>query len=169
MIKFNRKTKGFECLSNYYPCHVKVGGVTYKSANDAFWAQKRKYLRKGLNWEEQKVFIMRSILFMKFEQNRDLLDVLLDTKNELLVYTSYHHDNVWGVCYCNDCLDTVATNYIGLCLMYVRGIMSGDATVTIKDFDNNPVDINICSDWYDILKYKQWQVALDSTYKTQEL
>ena len=169
MIKFNRKTKGFECLSNYYMCPVKVGGVIYKSANAAFLAQKRKYLKEGLNWEEQKVSVMRSVLINKFEQNRNLLDVLLSTENELLVYKSSNHNNVWGVCYCNDCLDKVATNYIGLCLMYVRGIMSGNDVVTIKDFDNNPVDIDICSDWYDILNFKPWQVALDSTYKTQEL
>lgn len=169
MIKFNRSTKGFECLSNYYECPVTIDGVTYKSADAALKAQKRKYLKEGLDWEKQKVSIMCSILFVKFEQNRDLLDVLLGTRNELLVYTSHRHNNVWGVCYCNDCIAKVATNYLGLCLMYVRGILSGEDTVTIKDFDGNPVDINICSDWNDIMKFKQWQIALDDTYKSDSM
>ncbi len=57
---------------------------------------------------------MRAVLREKFEQNKDLVTLLLGTGKEQLIEGNKWHDTFWGVC------DGVGSNYLGILLMDLR-------------------------------------------------
>lgn len=76
-------------------------------------------------WDTNKMFIMRSALFCKFDQNEELKNGLLLTENKILIEAS-PYDHVWGVGLGpNDerLLNTDTwrgQNLLGQCLMDIR-------------------------------------------------
>lgn len=141
----------YDFLSNFYPCKVIYNGIEYKHTEGAFQAQKtlneeeRKYIatltpaqakkacgRKGLkgfkvelreDWEEIKYNVMFEVVFIKFRDNPELKEKLLDTGDALLVEGNYWHDNYWGNCTCERCRHIYGKNQLGLILMRVRSIL----------------------------------------------
>ena len=132
-------------LSNFYPCDINYGGITYKSAEAAFQAQKcfteegkrvyttytpsqakwhgrREKIPSLQWWESNKVRIMYDIVKAKFVQNPDLLNRLLATNGALLIEGNTWHDNYWGRCTCPRCQKraTKGQNMLGAILMRVR-------------------------------------------------
>ena len=144
----NFKESGYGFLSNFYECTVVYNGIAYKHTEGAFQAQKthdvekKKYVatlsasnckkacgRRGLNgfkldlrpdWEEVKDQIMYEVVRAKFEQNTDLRERLLATKDAELEEGNHWHDNYWGNCSCDRCKSILGKNMLGKILMRVR-------------------------------------------------
>lgn len=142
VIRFNRKNNYFSQFSNFYPCEIAIDGITYKSVEAAWQAQKtldieeRKMFSKLLpseaksrgrkvnlrpDWEYVKDDLMYKICLVKFSQNEELKQLILSTGDaELIEDTTGWHDNIWGWCSCERCKNRVHQNRLGKCLMKVR-------------------------------------------------
>jgi len=57
---------------------------------------------------------------MKFEQNKDIKDLLISTKGYELIEGNNWHDNIWGDCDCPKCENITGKNLLGKVLMLVR-------------------------------------------------
>ncbi len=121
-------------LSNYYLClyGLVVDGIRYTNSEAAFQAAKTinkkerllKFAPAGAttakirgrridlrpDWEEVKDDVMYQVVKAKFTQNRDLMDSLIDTGDAYLIEGNTWHDNYWGICTCNKCLDIPGQN-----------------------------------------------------------
>ena len=105
-------------LSNFYNCDIVYEGISYKSAEAAFQAQKciddnkklefsalsagqAKKLGKEVelrkDWEDIKVDIMKSVVKAKFDQHIELQEQLVATGNRCLIEVNVWHDKFWGV------------------------------------------------------------------------
>ena len=97
-------------LSNFYPNDRTSLEHKYQAAkcideqernwiiNSAYPGQAKKRGRQikcRLDWDEEKVGIMRSLVWEKF-QDPELKQKLLDTGNEELVEGNNWHDKFWG-------------------------------------------------------------------------
>lgn len=137
----NHFDKEWAFLSNFYPQEIEFEGITYPTNEHFFQAMKTLDINKrraianastpGLakkmgrsvslrpDWEDIKDDVMLEGLYRKFA-NEELADWLLDTGDEWLEEGNYHHDNYWGICYCEKCQDTMGKNKLGKLLMKVR-------------------------------------------------
>lgn len=143
MIKFwGASDLEYGWMSNFYPCIVLYNGIEYLDTEAAWQAQKtldinkRKEFsllrqneakKKGRSvelrpdWEEVKYGLMVDVLRAKFTQHEDLKQKLLDTVNEEIIEnTTGWHDNIWGECLCNKCINIKKQNLLGKALMDVR-------------------------------------------------
>lgn len=130
-------------LSNFANAPVIYKGITYKNNEAAFQAQKvvslseqQKFAslppnlakREGRrvklrpDWELIKKQVMYEIVKAKFEQNPGLRRMLLNTGNAILVEGNTWHDNTWGICKCEKCINKchIDFNNLGKILMKVR-------------------------------------------------
>src|SRR3990167_2032897 len=57
---------------------------------------------KMVNWDIVKDIIMLNLLRKKFE-HVPLTQLLISTRDKMLVEGNHWHDNYWGVCYCGKC------------------------------------------------------------------
>ena len=140
-MKIDKFSGEYEFLSNMYPCKITYGGITYKCSESAYQAQKRPdlairfaeldgYTAKKLgrqveirsDWERAKLRIMATIVFQKFNQNKDLAEKLLLTGDAELIEGNYWGDTYWGICN-NRVYDNVGENYLGKILMFTRTIL----------------------------------------------
>lgn len=71
-----------------------------------------------LEWSAVRYPIMSVILYHKFSQNKDLKELLLNTKDALL-YEASPLDNIWGIG-STDVNDIKGQNLLGKALMEVR-------------------------------------------------
>jgi len=132
----------FEFLSNFYPTPFIWKNRTWPTVEHAFQASKSRnsyyeeIIRKAKSpatakkigkrvvlredWEEIKVLLMTELVLLKFEQNLDLRNRLLDTGLAELVEGNYWHDNFWGDCFCSKCKNVKGQNMLGIILMEVR-------------------------------------------------
>lgn len=73
------------------------------------------------DWDAVKVTYMRSFLRQKFSEiNGELHQMLADTGDQDLVEGNHWHDNYWGVCSCEKCLEIYSINMLGRLLMEIR-------------------------------------------------
>jgi len=134
-------TKKYCFLSNFYPLPtpIEFGGISYPTSEHYYQAMKSTlpHIRQTISelltakkagrtlilrpgWEQVKVPVMRLGLILKFSANSQLKTQLLDTGNVRLVEGNHWHDNIWGDCYCPNCVNIVGLNCLGLLLMEVR-------------------------------------------------
>ena len=134
-MKINSFRGEYSFLSNFYEAPVEYEGLTYRSSEAAYQAQKcadpkdRKVftamnpaeakkagrtvtLRK--DWEDVKISIMTGIVRAKFEQNPDLAERLIATKDAYLEEGNNWGDRVWGT------VNGEGANNLGLILMDTR-------------------------------------------------
>ena len=137
----NSFSNQYEFMSNFYNAPVTYDGLTYRNNEAEFQAQKlankeerKKYCEyspskaklEGRNcklrkdWEDIKYQVMYDIVKVKFSQNENLKQLLLDTGNEELIEGNWWHDNCWGDCSCERCKDIKGQNNLGKILMRVR-------------------------------------------------
>lgn len=130
-------------LSNFYEAPVEYEGLTYQNSEAAFQAQKcadpkereafttmnpseakkagrTVTLRK--DWEDVKITVMTGVVKAKFEQNPDLAEMLLATKDAYLEEGNNWGDRVWGT------VNGEGANNLGLILMNTRKFLQ-----TIKE------------------------------------
>jgi ribA/ribD-fused uncharacterized protein len=127
-------------LSNFYYSPFYFDGVLYKTVEHFYQAAKaiskrdhewirnaktpgeaKKIGRQVLmraDWEDAKVWIMRSALFLKFA-DVNLASTLKATGSCLLKEGNTWHDNFWGSCNCVKCRDK-GFNVLGALLMEIR-------------------------------------------------
>lgn len=126
----------YRFLSNFWMCDLVFEGITYKSSEHCFMAQKTfdeelqlkirmqptaakakiegKKVPLRADWEEVKVEAMYNAVYAKFSQNPDLKHRLLATGNRYLEEGNTWNDVTWGVC------NGVGKNLLGQILMLVR-------------------------------------------------
>lgn len=128
-------------LSNMFSCPVIVGGLTFRSAEAAFQAQKTMDLGKRAyftgfdgpqakkwgkkvdlrpDWETAKLGIMADVVLAKFQQNPELAEKLIATGDAELIEGNTWGDTYWGV-------DSKqgGCNELGKILMSVRDVLGG--------------------------------------------
>jgi ribA/ribD-fused uncharacterized protein len=134
--------KEYRFLSNFHVNELNYKGKTYQSSEHAYQAYRatneedHEYIRMSPtpndarkrgqkivvrpDWNDVKINLMREILTEKFKDEK-LKQLLLATGDAYLEETNYWHDNVWGVCTCDDCQHYTAKNNLGKLLMEIRG------------------------------------------------
>ena len=134
-MKINSFRGEYSFLSNFYEAPVEYEGLTYRSSEAAYQAQKcadpkeceafttmhpaeakkagrTVTLRK--DWEDVKISVMTGIIRAKFEQNPDLAERLIATKDIYLEEGNNWGDRVWGT------VNGEGANNLGLILMDTR-------------------------------------------------
>ncbi len=130
----------FFFLNNYCEIPVTVNGITFRSSEAAFQAQKTtdteiqkqfaaldpdqsKELGHSISlrqdWEQVKLNMMYVVNKAKFSQNPALADKLIATGTEKLVEENNWGDTFWGV------ENGIGKNYLGRILMRIRSELSG--------------------------------------------
>lgn len=139
----------YDFLSNFYFRDIVYEGIAYPTVENAFQAAKilkdtpkatnLERVRLGFvrvtpsmakhkggrivlrdDWEEIKDQVMYDILKIKFTSNKDLRDRLISTGNVYILDGNSHHDNYWGQCNCEKCINEKGQNVLGKLLMRVR-------------------------------------------------
>ncbi len=128
---------GYRWLSNFWPSPiVDENHLTWKTVEHYYQACKAtteedrelirnspkpgdakrlgKKIKLREDWEQVKLKIMYHCVKLKFAQNEDLKQKLLETGNAYLEETNYWGDVCFGVC------NGVGENYLGKILMQVR-------------------------------------------------
>lgn len=135
MSKINCFKDDYYFLSNFYHAPVTYDGITYRSSEGAYQAQKTKtkeerYAFSNLNspnakrlgqeidirqdWDKVRIYHMTAIVRLKFMQNPELAQMLLDTGYATLIEGNTWGDHFWGQ------VDGEGENHLGLILMQVR-------------------------------------------------
>ena len=125
----------YDFLSNFYPCDITYEGLTYQSVEAAFQAQKTlsqsaqieftqldpaqakkkgKSVELRKDWENIKVQVMETLVWIKFSQNPQLREKLLATGDAILQEGNNWGDRFWGT---DD--DGNGENHLGHILMEI--------------------------------------------------
>ena len=152
-MAFDKMIFGFKgkyyFLSNFYSAPVTYHGITYQNSEAAFHAQKdpsrsnefanlnpsqAKKLGRRVNlrsdWEQVKDRIMYEIVLLKFTQNPELRQKLLETNDSTLVEANTWHDSYWGYDEINNC----GLNRLGKILMSIRDEFKAEARKGLHPF-----------------------------------
>lgn len=138
-IKAKNTIRGFygnyQFLHNDYDVPVTIDGITYRCNMSAYEAQKisdyyekkkfadldglvayelGKRIKTTDDFEENKLNIMKKIVYAKFVQNEELKRKLLDTGDKILICSNYYGDKFYGV------VEGKGKNHLGKILMEVR-------------------------------------------------
>ena len=138
----NRFDGAYDFLSNFAYSPITFKGKTWSTVEHIFQASKtldenmreqirlsptpEKARRMGKrvllrpDWERIKKEVMLKSIRLKFGQNSELKEKLLNTKDAVLVEGNTWHDNIWGDCRCSKCLNIKGNNLLGQILMQVR-------------------------------------------------
>lgn len=143
-VHSEREIKGFfgpfRWLSNFWLCPVRLDGILYRCAENAYQAHKtddmdqrrvvatmdplsaKEWGRKGVklprDWEEIRHEAMMAVIFAKFHQNLELRERLIATYPATLEETNHWGDKIWGV----DYLSGEGENHLGKILEKVRSL-----------------------------------------------
>ena len=125
----------YSFLSNFAPYPCPMDGLPYPTAEHAYQAHKttdRKQrfqfltgtpgqakrlgqkIRLRPDWEEKKLSVMYSVLEIKFDENKEAREKLLDTADCELIEGNTWGDSFWGVC------EGFGENHLGRLLMQLR-------------------------------------------------
>lgn len=133
-----RFEKDYRYLSNFWPCKVEFEGIVYPSAEHAYQAAKtldrnvriliselptagaakrfgRETIKLRPGWDKMKIIYMITIVSAKFNQNPDLMELLMGTKPALLIEGNTWGDTFWGECPLGN-----GKNHLGKILMTIR-------------------------------------------------
>jgi ribA/ribD-fused uncharacterized protein len=127
----------YRFLSNFWIAPVDYEGIVYPSSEHAYQAAKtlNKDLRGAFaeitspaevkrlaqtialrpDWDDVKINVMRDIVTAKFEQNPDLMKMLMATKGHDLI-----EGNTWGDTFWGECPIGKGRNELGKILMSIR-------------------------------------------------
>lgn len=141
MITAFRNENAF--LSNMHECKFKWQGREYPSLENAYQAMKcerdidripftqcspseakkmGKKVKMVEGFDNIKYRLMRNLLDVKFDDNKDLRQRLLETAPDSLVEGNWWHDNYWGWCQCDKCKKEIHQNMLGELLQRKRNL-----------------------------------------------
>lgn len=104
----NRFKDEYTFLNNRFPCRIVWQGKKYSNAELAFQAS---------NCDEDNCLeVMESILRVKFKQNPNLMQKLVDTGDSILINGNNKQETFWGV----DLYSWLGENYLGKLIMEIR-------------------------------------------------
>lgn len=127
----------YDFLGNRYACRFVWQGIEYGNAEAAFQSSKCRNERERkafcncsadkanlrgremfptVEWENERLSIMESILAAKFEQNPILMKRLVETGNRLLINGNSKKETFWGI----NLYSWVGENQLGKILMKIR-------------------------------------------------
>jgi ribA/ribD-fused uncharacterized protein len=133
------KQKGFEFLSNMYPCQINYNGYIFPSSENLYQFLKipeklqKDYINIYLNispqeskklskinpirkeWNKIRINIMYNVLKLKFDQNLDLKEKLLKIEGPIVEWNNWN-DKFWG----KDLKTNEGKNWLGILLMRLR-------------------------------------------------
>lgn len=136
----------YECLSNFSDHDTWYDGRLYPTAENAYQAAKsvwpdvrdhlmtltpseaKKYGRTTVlrpDWDDMKNDVMLAVLRDKFRRNPKAAFILRETGRMTLVEGNTWHDNYWGDCLCESCINSGGVNMLGKLLMQVRDELGG--------------------------------------------
>lgn len=136
--KFNNE---YRWLSNFWLSPIVIDDIQYASTEHYYQAMKtfdksdRELIRNASvveckqlgrkvkirdDWDKSKDTIMLLASFQKFDNHPGLKQKLIDTEPHELIEGNWWHDNYWGDCYCEKCVDIKGENKLGKILMFVR-------------------------------------------------
>lgn len=134
-MAITRFREEYAFLSNFYPVNITYEDLNYTSVEAAFQACKtlnpsKKLAFTGISakdakirgrllplrpdWEKVKDGIMYELCWLKFSENEQLKQKLLNTGNQLLIEGNRYGDTYWGM------VDGVGENKLGKILMRIR-------------------------------------------------
>jgi len=140
ILYFKDKYKPF---SNFFPAKVIFEDITFPTVEHAYVAaktlnisarrdiamipageagkakRKGRYLVLRTDWEKVKFKIMEDLLRQKFSKEA-FKNLLLETKDSVIIEGNYWHDNTWGDCLCSKCQNIPGQNRLGKLLMEIR-------------------------------------------------
>lgn len=132
----------YEFLSNFYYSIMNDDDIIY-TTNEHYYQSKKCYdndpmkqdiikakspsIAKRIgqkvqmieDWDKLKCYVMYKGLKLKFK-NPVLKNKLLKTSGSYIVEGNYHHDNLWGDCFCDRCTLIEGKNWLGNLLMDLR-------------------------------------------------
>jgi len=143
MKKIDNFSGDFEFLSNFSPHSFRDETETLWRTNEHFYQAWKtlKFSERGRIWSAStpgrakklgqevtlradwlftKFDVMKRGLELKFAQNDDIRELLIQTDGYHLVEGNRWHDNIWGSCNCHKCWGTPGSNWLGILLMELR-------------------------------------------------
>lgn len=147
-------------FSNFYPCKIDAEGKTFTSSEQYFMWQKARYFRDDVievaildsktpsqakklgrridgfdeeQWREVRMHAMFNAVYLKFKQNKDLMDILLDKDiSDKNFVEGSPVDKIWGVGIkwddpeIEDKENWKGENLLGIVLDTVRAVLSNE-------------------------------------------
>ena len=133
----------YHILSNAHlaPQGILLDGISYPTVIHAWYAAKNEDIsyRQSLlsmsptqarragekaiardGWDDMKYGVLVDLTRQKFVKYDEFRYLLLSTGDEELVDINYRHDNYFGQCECDECLEINHNNYLGVVLMQIR-------------------------------------------------
>lgn len=154
-------------FSNFAPCEVVYGEVTYPTLEHAYqaaktmdpdWRQKilevdtpGKAKRLGQkapiqpDWDRIRVGVMDDLLRQKFAPGSDFRGKLDATGDDEIVEWNHWHDTTWGKCKCSKC-GSKGINILGKLLMDIRDGIQRHYVVCMKHNHFAEDDCFYCQD-----------------------
>ena len=85
----------------------------------------------GVKCDENDYELMKNVLYAKFSYryNEKIRNELIETKGYRLSNMGYHHDNLWGICHCDECKSKDQKDLYAKALTEVRDMI-------INEFSN---------------------------------
>jgi ribA/ribD-fused uncharacterized protein len=151
MIKFHKIKEPHGHMSNFYPSNIHIKGLGICKTSEHLY-QSIKYIHNPKrmleifnaispwataklgrdpsfpirsDWETVKDDAMRYTIIMKYQQNQDIAELLLNTGDSILVEHAPHGDRYWG-----NGGDGTGKNMLGIILQEVRQVLRDQ-----KDFN----------------------------------
>lgn len=114
----------FSSVTHYVEAHHTIGEENFEKVRQTSLADLPKLMTKlplRSDWNYVRYGIVKDGVRKKFIQNPDLMNKLLQTKTEILIYGNKEHDNYWGQCTCLKCGGHfIGKNKLGGILMDLR-------------------------------------------------
>lgn len=142
----NRFNDEYSWLSNFYKADIFYNGLVFPSTENAYQSSKssetsfavkcslcepniskrlgKKPEKKNPLFEKNKVNLMYELNLQKYEKHEDLRNLLIATGNKKIVEGNLWHDNFYGNCTCNKCININGKNHLGKIIMEIRNIIS---------------------------------------------
>ena len=159
-------------FSNFYHSPVKLDGVQYPTVENAFQAAKtlnpeerkvfttcrpdeaKRYGRKVKlreDWEQVKEAVMLRLLMQKFKPGTENFEKLLSTGDGRIVEGNTWHDNIWGDCQCQRCVNTPGKNRLGNLLMAIRDVSTAKKIIKQGKFERRA-----------LIAPKEWEESIEA-------
>ena len=145
-------------LSNFWLCQITMGDLVYPSTENAYQAAKypskdrqqfttcspSKAKRLGnmttlpINWDSEKLIVMRKVLNQKFRANTFNAAILLETGDVPLIEGNTWDDCFWGVC------NGQGQNHLGLMIMDIRTkLIDQQPKSAWRDMESAPKEMTV--------------------------